>query len=226
MICPHCSGDLPKWRERSSGFCMHCRQEFALDPRTNRLRLHDLRLRKLAAVVSDPGGAMTPNDVVRLVGRRRAVVGGLAVLGLVAVLVTLGLSVDSGSSRAAGSCPAAVEPAVVPSWARAGFIDPEPRIPYVLGDRGEIVAILFGPLASPAAPGRSNKILWVVRDPGAGPLTIVATRDGGAPQVRQVSGGPGPSTIDLPEPGCWSMELRWSGHTDRLDLRYAAPTPG
>jgi hypothetical protein len=36
-----------------------------------------------------------------------------------------------------------------------------------------------------------------------------------------VRGGPGPSGINLPAPGCWRLALRWSGRTDELDLQYA-----
>jgi hypothetical protein len=35
-----------------------------------------------------------------------------------------------------------------------------------------------------------------------------------------VRGGPGPSIVDLPSPGCWALTLRWSGHVDHLDLEY------
>jgi len=37
-----------------------------------------------------------------------------------------------------------------------------------------------------------------------------------------VPGGPGPSIIDLPAPGCWTLHLSWSAHTDELKLHYAA----
>jgi hypothetical protein len=45
----------------------------------------------------------------------------------------------------------------------------------------------------------------------------------GAPEERQVEGGPGPSTIDLPDPGCWRLSLTWGGRTDTLDLEYVSP---
>jgi hypothetical protein len=32
--------------------------------------------------------------------------------------------------------------------------------------------------------------------------------------------GPGPSTIDLPEAGCWRLTLSWSGRKDSVDLAY------
>ncbi|MBQ1067635.1 hypothetical protein KBX39_12605, partial [Micromonospora sp. D75] len=58
------------------------------------------------------------------------------------------------------------------------------------------------------------------------PLVITATRDGtGAPVVREVDGGPGPSIVDLPAAGCWRLRLDWSGCTDTMDLVYR-PGPG
>jgi hypothetical protein len=40
---------------------------------------------------------------------------------------------------------------------------------------------------------------------------------------RKVAGGPGPSTVDLPHPGCWELALAWSGRKDRLRLAYETP---
>jgi hypothetical protein len=112
---------------------------------------------------------------------------------------------------------------IVPDWARTGFSDPEPKMPLVLGDDGRIVAIVFGsPLYAPQKPDRSNKILWVSKEPvvALSDLKIRATRTSdGKVANRTVPGGPGPSLIDLPE-GCWKLQLSWSGHTDALDLRY------
>jgi len=109
----------------------------------------------------------------------------------------------------------------------AGFSDPRPRMPYELGRRGDIVAILWkDPLLSPPSPA-ANKILWVSRVPvtNAG-LIIDARRMAGARPVgtvvrRTVTGGPGPSIINIPAAGCWRLSLRWSGHSDSLDVRYA-----
>jgi hypothetical protein len=112
---------------------------------------------------------------------------------------------------------------LLPEWARTGFTDPEPKMPLVLGKDQEIAAIVFGsPLYEPPKADRSNKILWVSREPlkGSSDLKIRATRVGDAKVAeRTVPGGPGPSLIDLPE-GCWKLQLSWSGHTDELDLRY------
>ncbi len=92
------------------------------------------------------------------------------------------------------------------------------------------MAVLFAhPLRQVREDGSNNKILWVARaattspDPVA-PATLVITArlDGTDTQViREVPGGPGPSIIDLPQAGCWRLDLSWSGHTDTMDLVYA-----
>jgi hypothetical protein len=127
-----------------------------------------------------------------------------------------------------GTCRSELRDGVLPGWARSGFSDPEPRTTYVLGTSGRIVAILFGSrsLSSPPAADHHNKILWVSRVATTGhDLRIEAQRMSGsrplgAPVARSVTGGPGPSIINLPSPGCWRFSLRWSGRTDTLDLQY------
>jgi hypothetical protein len=116
----------------------------------------------------------------------------------------------------------------LPAWARAGFSPADQAMPHVLGEAGNIVAILWASrdaLHSPALQDRNNKILWVSRIPltGSDPLVIKAALAGSArTATRSVPGGPGPSIIDLPAPGCWTLHLSWSGHTDQLKLRYVA----
>jgi hypothetical protein len=104
-------------------------------------------------------------------------------------------------------------------------------MPHVLGQAGNIVAILWASrdaLHAPPLRDRSNKILWVSRIPltGPDPLVIKGTLAGNAGNARtatvSVPGGPGPSIIDLPAPGCWTLQLSWSGHNDELKLRYVA----
>ena len=119
-----------------------------------------------------------------------------------------------------------ITPRPLPAWARAGFSPPGQPMPYVLGARGGIVAILWAdPLHAPPLANQRNKILWVSRLGGqlGAPLWIRATLDGtGRTVTREVTGGPGPSIIDLPATGCWSTSVSWSGHQDHLDLRYVA----
>ena len=141
-----------------------------------------------------------------------------------ALLVTTSLAgcSSSGAPDVRG-CSTDFTPRRLPTWARTGFSPPTQRMPYVLGDRGDIVAILWAdhdPLSAPPRADRNNKILWA--SPYGGTLRIEATRDGSSGTVvRTVDGGPGPSIIDLPEPGCWTFDLRWGGHHDRLRLGYA-----
>ena len=150
---------------------------------------------------------------------------------LAAVLVTFDVS-GCGSGHPGvqniTACDSQVRDAVLPAWARGGFHPPTLRMPYVLGTSGDIVAILFGyPLRSPPPKDHNNKILWVSRfamDAGSD-LRITAQRMMGkkaigSPVKRTVMGGPGPSIIDLPSPGCWRLSLRWSRNVDRLDLQY------
>lgn len=102
-------------------------------------------------------------------------------------------------------------------------------MPYVLGRNGAIAAIQWAdPLVSPPSTHYNNKILWVSRRPSApgSNLQISAQKLAGAMLVgplvhRSVRGGPGSSIINLPSAGCWRLELRWSGRSDALDLRYA-----
>jgi hypothetical protein len=128
-------------------------------------------------------------------------------------------------------CASALTFGPLPVWARAGFHPANVAVPYVLGARGDIVAVLWArhdPLSSPPKPGQGNKILWVSRLPVStlGNLQIAARRLVGGtaagPVVRRtVTGGPGPSGIDMPRAGCWQFSLRWSGHQDSVDLAYA-----
>jgi len=139
-------------------------------------------------------------------------------------------SANSNAVANPGQCRSVVHHGVLPPWARAGFSDPKPRMRYVLGASGRIAALLFAALTSPPAADHNNKILWV---------SHVATHDGhdlriqaqrmagtkplGAAVSRAVPGGPGPSIINLPSPGCWRLSLHWSRSTDTLDLQYTAP---
>ena len=134
----------------------------------------------------------------------------------------------SQAPAATGPCPASVTPRTLPAWARPGFHPPTLPMPYVMGDHGKIVAILWArhnPLHSPPLASRVNKILWVTKvvPTVAGPLRLQATLNGNGQAVtREVTGGPGPSIINLPRAGCWSFTLSWSGARDHLQLRYVA----
>jgi hypothetical protein len=131
------------------------------------------------------------------------------------------------AAASGGGCLAQPLVSPLPTWARAGFSDPAAPHPHVLGADGDIVAILWAvrdPLHAPPLADRANKILWVSRLPvlPLSPLKIQATLAGTSLSVsREVIGGPGPSYVDLPAAGCWTLALSWSGHTDQVKLRYA-----
>ncbi len=195
----------------------------------------------LRAATDDLEIPSAPAEALAEAGHRRLVrrnsVGAAAAVAAVAA-VAFGATLTGGSQQNApttaahtsatapppADCLTTVPDAVLPAWARAGFSDRKPRIAYVLGGNGDIVAIFFAqPLTSPPAADQNNKILWVSRvpqDPLA-TLRIDARLAGGTAAVtRRVAGGPGPSIIDLPEPGCWHLTLHWNGHIDGMDLYY------
>jgi hypothetical protein len=171
--------------------------------------------------------------------RSRSVLAVGAGLAVAAVMVgaAVGFRPQSGapvgapaqSSVSPAACSTVVRTDVLPQWAWTGFSDPKAGgIPYVLGDGGDMVAVLFGqPLSAPEAKDHFNKILWVSRQsysPGA--LQIQATRIGSTVTVnRTIATGPGPSYLLLPTPGCWHLSLTWGGGTqhDTMDLPYVAP---
>ena len=158
--------------------------------------------------------------------------------GFAAPFVAVGLAslvvvpaTTAGSTLANSSvCQPHVTVGVLPVWARAGFSDPRPRMPYSVGRDGKIAALLWAnPLLSPPSKNHNNKILWVSREstvPGSdleiSAQRMIGSKPFGAPVARRVMGGPGPSIINLPSAGCWRFRLRWSGRTDTIDLRYVA----
>jgi hypothetical protein len=159
----------------------------------------------------------------------RGFVGAVSTAAL-AALITAGCGSSGPAPSRVSACASQVKVAVLPPWARTGFSDPKPRMPYELGRAGDIAALVFGfPLLSPPPRTHNNKILWVSRvatNPGSN-LRIAAQRMNGTQRVgtpvsRSVTGGPGPSIIDLPASGCWRLTLRWSGRVDSLDLNYVA----
>jgi len=122
---------------------------------------------------------------------------------------------------------------VLPVWAQTGFHGGPPRTTHVVGRQGQIAAIVFGyPLrasSSTPATGHGNKILWVSRTLPASPAALwiraqqmTGTKAVGAPVGRVLMGGPGPSYVNLPRPGCWRLQLSWSGRKDTLDLAYGS----
>ena len=117
----------------------------------------------------------------------------------------------------------------LPGWtANAGL---PADVPYAVSREANVVAVLFGyPLrAGHREDGRSNKILWDMRDSRDGqPLLLTARPLAGGSAVNltfPADASPGeiyPSFVDVPTPGCWHMTLQWNGHTATIDLPYGA----
>ena len=150
-----------------------------------------------------------------------------------AAVTALPLSRCIRATSTPAPCAPHVVDGVIPSWAQAGFSPPNPTMHYALGSSGHIVALLWAfPLESPPPATHSNKILWVSRLPNSGSALLISaqqmvgSRPVGRLVHRQIMGGPGPSIINLPTVGCWRFSLRWSGHSDHLDLDYAKSAAG
>jgi hypothetical protein len=162
---------------------------------------------------------------VRSRARRRrfgvaAVAAGLAGIAAADTLWWPG-GVDRADVVPAGACVGSVAERVVPVWARTGFSDPEPVATYAIGQGGDMVAILFGrALHAPVDPAENNKVLWVPRVGGAGPLHIRAVLQGSDETADVDLPGVGPSYVDMPRAGCWRMTLTWDGHQDVVELPY------
>jgi hypothetical protein len=174
----------------------------------------------------EPAGPINAH-IVRWAGRL-VLIAALLVSGCTAADPTATAPPQSPAAGHAAGCTSPTRTDPLPTWARAGFSGDGDGIAYVVARRGDILGVLFGrPLSSPPAPDRSNKILWVSRVPvtPGGSLEITATLDGTTGTVRRtVAGGPGPSGVDMPKPGCWHFTLAWSGHTDAMDLIYEPGT--
>ncbi|TQS21586.1 hypothetical protein [Microbispora sp. KK1-11] len=146
---------------------------------------------------------------------------------LAALVMAIGCSAGGQAPEAARpsvSCGSAVSREALPTWARAGFSDDGSGVPHVFSEHGDIIAVLFEyPPKASADPDDANKILWVSRLPQQPmqPLTIEARLDGTTTSVsREISGGAGPSSVNLPRAGCWRLTLNWSGHSDAMTLTF------
>lgn len=148
----------------------------------------------------------------------------VAVIAVVGTVLLVRPSVGDRAASPASAC-APIRSAVLPTWARAGFSDPEPSMPFVTSKSGAMVAIIFAdPLISPALPNLGNKILWVTNNDdsvGDGLHITGHLENGSATMQTTVEGGPGPSLIDVPQPGCWQFDLAWGSHRDTIDIAYA-----
>lgn len=121
----------------------------------------------------------------------------------------------------------------LPIWAAGAGID---SARFVVSDDDLVLGVLWAdPLVAgePTSDHPNNKILWVVNSPRDGHnLEITATPLGRTEPVVfdtfPANSGPGeiyPSIVDVPEPGCWQLELRWADNEAMVLIPYVAAQP-
>ena len=178
--------------------------------------------------------------IVRTRARRRTrrrltiAAAGVAVIAIAGVGVARALPGDDDGAVTVATPPTPAKPchsevtrAVLPEWARTGFSDPKPVMPFVTSASGNLVGIMFGDqLSSPPRQNESNKVLWVWKVmPNPMDIKATARLDGTGPATTQGLPTPlaGPSYVDLPAVGCWRLDLTWPGGSDSVDLQAKAP---
>ena len=101
-------------------------------------------------------------------------VGAVLLVCALAGVASMLVAAAGGQVAVGRPCLSRISFGVLPVWARAGFSDPQPRLPHVVGRAGRIAALVFGyPLLSPPSRVRANKILWVAR---MSPLSLSSLR--------------------------------------------------
>ena len=101
MICPHCTANL-KRKERTGSRCGTCKQSFVFEPKDNPLALHDVKVRRLTAKLSEDGHWYTTTQLWYAAARKtnKAASSGTAGCGIVVpvliggVLLAVGLFGD------------------------------------------------------------------------------------------------------------------------------------
>jgi len=135
----------------------------------------------------------------------------------------------SAVAHAGGCGPTAVVQGAIPQWLDdAGGHNNPLGVPYAIAHPPLAAGFLFGdPLRAGHPENPANKILWVVRTPRTGPLTIDGHPLGAAtPMIHEIlpdNSGPGeiyPSYVDVPAAGCWQLDLRWANSRAQVELGY------
>jgi hypothetical protein len=139
-------------------------------------------------------------------------------------------NVPPGATVVAGGCGStSIVKGRVPAWLDEAGAHNNPSTPYALATPLHAAGFIFGyPLRSGHPENPSNKILWVVGLPRNGSSLEISGHPLGAaaPIVtvdRAADSSPGeiyPSTIDVPQSGCWHFDLAWAGHKASLELLY------
>jgi hypothetical protein len=168
--------------------------------------------------------ALSALAIVAVVG-----VGSFAVANIVGNNDNPGIAASPTTTTATCAAPTK---GTTPAWAASA--NPPGSWPHIVAPDGNVVAVVFGaPLAAPPRADKTNKILWIVRQPRDGhALEITATLPGsgvGAVHVsRPADSSPGeiyPTIVDVPRAGCWHFDLVWNHHRSSMNLAYTRPQP-
>ncbi|MFJ4788298.1 hypothetical protein [Streptomyces sp. NPDC088794] len=108
MICPHCEQSLLR-KERPGNVCGKCGRRYALDPKTNPLKLNDLRVRRIVLKLGQEGQVpCTPGQLWYALSRKtlrstRVETGCIVALAVVGFFLgIIGLSSDTGGFAVVG----------------------------------------------------------------------------------------------------------------------------
>ena len=166
----------------------------------------------------------------------RSVLGSFAAAGAMTLLLVAcepphATVMARGITTADAACvPATVHTGPPPRWTAAAWSDSSPgfSVPYSLASGDAAAAFFFVPRLRAGQPSNpSNKVLWVVRFPRNGqPLEITARLGRNPARVVRISrpadSSPGeiyPSEVDLPQSGCWKLQLAWGSHRASIDVQ-------
>ncbi|MFI1395389.1 hypothetical protein [Streptomyces sp. NPDC020681] len=94
MICPNCEQSLLR-KERTGNVCGKCRRRYAMDPKTNPMKLNDLRIRRVMAKLTDQGQVpCTPGQLWYALSRK-SLREGKSHLGRAGIALIIGLVLGS-----------------------------------------------------------------------------------------------------------------------------------
>jgi hypothetical protein len=116
VICPHCRTSL-LGRDRGGNKCRVCKHRFAFDPKSNPLKLHDLRLRALVQTLSTKGREAQPPlaytaDQLRYAASRKVIsarpgcsttLGCMSLVPVVIALVAVAAAMQNDATASAAS---------------------------------------------------------------------------------------------------------------------------
>ncbi|MEV0129189.1 hypothetical protein AB0H83_12130 [Dactylosporangium sp. NPDC050688] len=97
MICPHCTANL-KRKERTGSRCGTCKKPFVFEPKDNPLALHDVKVRRLTAKLSEGGHWYTTTQLWYAAARKtnKAASNGTAGCGIVVPILIGGVLLAVG----------------------------------------------------------------------------------------------------------------------------------